>query len=300
MESFILGPSPKIDFSCSASTTHLQWLERQISSNNLKNNSLSSNGIQYRILAVLNAQGPLFIGWGFKWVIAVICTDVVWTVNLSRSDEQLCDQNFWDFRWKSFLFESHVRTVRHCRSDGRMSTSSNFHITLSCVRTIRDGRPDGWSSTCNFHICGARVRTMIGRHLDGWSWIHNFHIRCTRARTMADWSPEGWIWIPILALRRSASERESTSSGRLHQSSHNWTWKESEAWSNTERRPDGLLRRPDGCKLEQKLLDAVKGPDENLRRLDEWCLVCLGVRTVWHVVWWVPNIVYLDPLIYIS
>jgi len=40
----------------------LQWLERQISSNNLTNNSLSSNGIQYRILAVLNAQGPLFIG----------------------------------------------------------------------------------------------------------------------------------------------------------------------------------------------------------------------------------------------
>jgi len=35
MESFILGLSPKIDFSCSAATTHLQWLEReQISSDN--------------------------------------------------------------------------------------------------------------------------------------------------------------------------------------------------------------------------------------------------------------------------
>jgi hypothetical protein len=35
MESFILGPSPKIDFSCSATTAHLQWLEReQISSDN--------------------------------------------------------------------------------------------------------------------------------------------------------------------------------------------------------------------------------------------------------------------------
>jgi len=35
MESFILRPFPKIDFSCSAATTHLQWLEReQISSDN--------------------------------------------------------------------------------------------------------------------------------------------------------------------------------------------------------------------------------------------------------------------------
>jgi hypothetical protein len=29
MESFILGPTPKIDFSCSVATTHLQWLERE-------------------------------------------------------------------------------------------------------------------------------------------------------------------------------------------------------------------------------------------------------------------------------
>jgi len=46
-------------------------------------------------------------------------------------------------------------------------------------------------------------------------------------------------------------------------------WKESEACSNTEGRPDGLLSRPDGCKLEQKLLDTVKGPDRIPRRLDE-------------------------------
>jgi hypothetical protein len=29
MESFILGPTPKIDFKCSAATTHLQWLQRK-------------------------------------------------------------------------------------------------------------------------------------------------------------------------------------------------------------------------------------------------------------------------------
>jgi hypothetical protein len=69
-----------------------------------------------------------------------------------------------------------------------------------------------------------------------------------------------------------------TSSGRLEQSPHIWFWKESEAWSNTERRPDGLLRRLDGCKLEQKLLDTEEGPDE-------WCFSLSGVRMVWQVVW---------------
>jgi hypothetical protein len=39
MESFTLGPTPKIDFSCSAATTHLQWLLRKRNQlNNLENN----------------------------------------------------------------------------------------------------------------------------------------------------------------------------------------------------------------------------------------------------------------------
>jgi hypothetical protein len=37
---------------------------------------------------------------------------------------------------------------------------------------------------------------------------------------------------------------------------------------NTEGRPDELLKRPDGCKLGQKLLDVEKCPDGNLRRPD--------------------------------
>jgi hypothetical protein len=48
MESFTLGPTPKIDFSCSAATAHLQWLQRgRIITNNLHKYSLSSGGIQY-------------------------------------------------------------------------------------------------------------------------------------------------------------------------------------------------------------------------------------------------------------
>jgi hypothetical protein len=63
MESFTLGPTPKIDFSLSAATAHtIMALERTNQLNNLTNNSLSSSGIQYRILAGLNDQRPLFIG----------------------------------------------------------------------------------------------------------------------------------------------------------------------------------------------------------------------------------------------
>jgi hypothetical protein len=39
--------------------------------------------------------------------------------------------------------------------------------------------------------------------------------------------------------------------------------RKSEAWSNTEGRPDGLLKRPNGCKLEQKLLNSMDGTDGN-------------------------------------
>jgi hypothetical protein len=131
MESFTLGPTPKIDFSCSATTTHLQWLQRKLNQLTIfKITSLSTCGIQYRILAVLNAQGPLFIGWGAEWAIAVICTDAVRTVNLGRPDWQQFDRIFLDFRWKSFLFKSRVRTVRHSRSDGLTFAASNFLIRL--------------------------------------------------------------------------------------------------------------------------------------------------------------------------
>jgi hypothetical protein len=92
-----------------------------------------------------------------------------------------------------------------------------------------DELPDGWTSTCNFHICYVRVRTMSGSCPDGWSRIDNFHISCTRVWTKADWRPNGDIWIAILALRRHASGWDTTSSRRLNQSSHIWTWKEIEA-----------------------------------------------------------------------
>jgi hypothetical protein len=60
MELLTLELTSKIDFSCSTATAHLKKGFR----GNIM--SLSSCGIQYRILAVLSAQGPLFIDWELK------------------------------------------------------------------------------------------------------------------------------------------------------------------------------------------------------------------------------------------
>jgi hypothetical protein len=140
---------------------------------------------------------------------------------------------------------------------------------------------------------------MIGRRPDGWSWIRNFHICWTRVHTkLTDvltvlfelqflpyvWvcldgnprRPDGCINLPMFEIGKKI-----------------WSW------SITRCRPDGLLCHLDGCKLAQKLLDVVEGPDGKPRRPDSWCLVCwrpdnmacrpdgwsygqMSVRTGWH------------------
>jgi hypothetical protein len=140
-----------------------------------------------------------------------------------------------------------------------------------------DARPDGYSSTRNFHICNARVWTIIGSRPDGWSRIGNFLPWCTRVRTTAVRRPDGHFLIAILALRRHAS-------GRLIDLPFLGTWKEIRNWSSTERRLDVLLKRPDGCKLAQKLLDTVWGPD-GMNTSSGWMmLICLGGPDGRHVV----------------
>jgi hypothetical protein len=61
----------------------------------------------------------------------------------------------------------------------------------------------------------------------------------------------------------SSFGRESTSSERLQQSSHICVLERNpEAWSNTECHSDGLLKPPDGCKLEQFETSSHKGRSE--------------------------------------
>jgi hypothetical protein len=59
---------------------------------------------------------------------------------------------FLDFRWKSFLLESRVRTVA--------GTLQVISIQGFARPDHGDERPDSWSSTRNFHICWTRVRIM--------------------------------------------------------------------------------------------------------------------------------------------
>jgi hypothetical protein len=148
-----------------------------------------------------------------------------------------------------------------------------------------DEHPDGYSSTRNFHICNAHVRTMIGCRPDGWSRIGNFLLWCTRVRTKAVKRPDGHIWIAILALRRCASGRDTTSSGRLIDLPFLRTWKEIRNWSSTGRCPDVLLKRPDGCKLAQKTsrYSIGSGRNEHFVRTEDAGLS--SIRTGWHVVW---------------
>jgi hypothetical protein len=162
------------------------------------------------------------------------------------------------------------------RPDGRTSAASNFLTRLSSIRTMGDDSPDSYSSTRNFHNGNARVRTMIGSRPDGWSRIGNFLLWCTRVRTTAVRRSDGHIWIAILALRRRASGRDTTSSGRLIDLPFLRTWKEIRNWSSAERRPDMLLKRPDGCKLAQKLLDTVWGSDGMNTSSGQMILVCLA------------------------
>jgi hypothetical protein len=159
--------------------------------------------------------------------------------------------------------------------DGRTSAASNFLIRLSSVRTMGDWRPNSYSSTRNFHINNERVRTMISSRPDGWRRIGNFLLWCTRVRTTAVRRPDGHFWIVILDLRRRASGRDTTSSERLIDLPFLGTWKEIKNWSSIGRRPDILLKRLDGCKLAQKLLNTVWGPDEMNTSSGRMMLVCL-------------------------
>jgi len=67
-----------------------------------------------------------------------------------------------------------------------------------------------------------------------------------------DWRPDVWILNAILALWMSVSGRESTSFETVATIFPYLCFgKKSHSLSNTECRPDILLKHPDGCKLEQ-------------------------------------------------
>jgi hypothetical protein len=163
-----------------------------------------------------------------------------------------------------------VRTVRHCRSDGRTSAASNFHIRL------RASGPRGMN-----------VRTAILQHA-----ISISAMRASGPREADVWMVEVESAISILVARVSGPRLTDvrTVIFELRFLPYVWVCPDGKprrpdgvsifpylnleriwSWSITDGRPDGMLRGPDGCKLEQKLLDIVEGPKGKIRRPDGWC-----------------------------
>jgi hypothetical protein len=99
-----------------------------------------------------------------------------------------------------------------------------------------------------------------------------------------DWRPDGCIWIAILALCMSASGQESTPSGRLHQSSLIWTWKENlkliDHWTSSGRATEMSRRMQVGIEASRYSEESGKKFTSSGRMM----LGLSGVRTVWHVV----------------
>jgi hypothetical protein len=115
MESFILEPTSKIDFRCSTTIAHFNKASEEFMT------SLSSCGIQYRILTALSAQRPLFIGWGSEWASGKISLGAIQTVDQGRPDGQLCDRIFLKFprRNLSCIRTSSGRDSSIVRTDAR-------------------------------------------------------------------------------------------------------------------------------------------------------------------------------------
>jgi len=142
---------------------------------------------------------------------------------------------------------------------------------------------------------------MRERRQDGWSWIGSYHIRCTSFRTIAVRCTDGSFWTAILALRRYASGRDTTSSERLidlpflelgkNQCTIReligvrtccWNVRTDQAGTEASRYDVGVrteeARRPDRWCL------SVWCPDGMTRRPDGWISRQMGVRTGWHII----------------
>jgi hypothetical protein len=136
--------------------------------------------------------------------------------------------------------------------------------------------------------------------LDGrTSAASNFHTKASSVRTMRMAVQTVDLLHAISFSDERASERESTSSGRLSFE----LWFLPYGWARLDGNPhcpDDWINLPlfklaknlklidhweaSEQKLEQKLLEIVKGSDGNPRRPDGWCFRLKGVRTEWHIV----------------
>jgi hypothetical protein len=121
---------------------------------------------------------------------------------------------FQKFRWKSFLFKSRVRTVRHCRSDGRMSATSNFHIEAPCVQTRRMGV---WMVNLMHAISISDARAS-GRESTSSGWLQqSSHICVWKEILKLDWTlrvvQTGCLCLDVCKLEQFEASRHRAPDG---------------------------------------------------------------------------------------
>jgi hypothetical protein len=147
-------------------------------------------------------------------------------VVIGRPDWQLCDR-LSKILLKFFPVLSCVRTVVTCRPDSCTFTASNFHIKASCVRTkgmvVR--KVDQMHAISISDARGSGPRGLTSEHLD---------FECNSCLMNER------VWTGFHIVRTVVVNFPYLCFG-----------KKSRSWSNTECHSDVLLKRPDGCKLEQ-------------------------------------------------
>jgi hypothetical protein len=146
------------------------------------------------------------------------------------------------------------------RPDGRTSAASNFLIRLSSVQTVGDERPD-------------HDRQSSGRLKSNRQFPSLMH---TRPDQSCQTSGRSYLNCDSCLTETRVRTGYHISSKRLIDLPFLGTWIEIKKWSSTGRRPDMLLKCPDGCKRAQKLLDTVWGPDGMNTSSGRMMLVCLA------------------------
>jgi hypothetical protein len=95
MESFTLGPTSKIDFGCSAATTHLQWLQR-------KNNVFEQLWNSIPNSCSSQCPGASIYRLGAQMSVRQNIAGRRPDGGHGRLDRQLCDRIFQKFRGQIF------------------------------------------------------------------------------------------------------------------------------------------------------------------------------------------------------
>jgi len=135
-----------------------------------------------------------------------------------------------------------------------------------------DDRPDSWSSTRNFHICWTRVRTMADWRLDGWV----LNCKLALGSSASGWestSSERLQHLPIFDFGKKIwiLIDHWESSGRMQAGTEASQFK-------------GVSRRK-STSSGRMILWSVRSSDGVARPPESWNYGQMSIQTGWHAVW---------------